>query len=136
MSISVATLITPDGIMSDPGGSPGAPLGGRTSGHGGRAVGMEDGYRLGRALDERVPPLARLTWQRSARIRPGRRDPYAAWMHAAAKPATSRTPSDADTSARADLRLFPAHGPRTDLELPDTEHIGPAVLTQYRRAAR
>ncbi|NUR05225.1 MAG: hypothetical protein HOY79_54600 [Streptomyces sp.] len=35
----------------------------------------------------------------------------------------------------AGRRLFPA-GPRADLELLDLEHIGPAVLARYRRAAR
>ncbi|MGP9022850.1 dihydrofolate reductase family protein [Streptomyces sp. BR1] len=33
----------------------------------------------------------------------------------------------------AGRRLFPVDGPPADLELLDVEHVGPGVLTRYRR---
>ncbi|RPE38623.1 dihydrofolate reductase [Streptomyces sp. Ag109_O5-1] len=188
MSVIVVELITLDGIVSDPDGSQGTPLGGWMFRYGGKAVGTEDRFRLGPALDEGVLLLGRVTWQLFARIWSGRQDPYAARMNAAAKLVASRTLTHADTSAwanskvldgdlvdavgrerrdvlvlgslgiadrlrTADLvdeyrlltfptvlgtgrRLFPASGRPADLELLDVAHVGPAVLTRYRRAAR
>src|SRR5690242_6400326 len=99
MSVIVVELITLDGIVSDPDGSQGTPLGGWMFRHGREAVGTEDRFRLGSALDEGVLLLGRVTWQLFARIWPGREDPFAARMNAAAKLVASHTMTDAETSA-------------------------------------
>ncbi|WP_225850887.1 hypothetical protein [Streptomyces sp. HPF1205] len=141
MSVIVVELITPDGIVSDPDGSHGTPPGGWMFRYGGKAVGTQDGLRLGPALEEGVLPLGRVTRPLFARTRPGRRDARAARMNAAAKPVASRTAAQADTSARAgstvpDGDLVGAGVRPADLELLHAAHVGPAVLTRYRGAAR
>ena len=156
MSVIVVELITLDGIVSDPDGSQGTPLGGWMFWYGGKAVGTEDRFRLGPALDEGVLLLGRVTRQLFARIWPGRQDPYAARMNAGAKLVASRALAHADISAWANSKvldgdLVDAVGRErrdvlvlgmvdrlrtADLELLDVAHVGPAVLTRYRRAAR
>ncbi|MBD0742712.1 dihydrofolate reductase family protein [Streptomyces sp. CBMA152] len=98
MSVIVVDLITLDGVVSDPDGSQGTPLGGWMFRHGGEAVGTEDRFRLGSALDEGVLLLGRVTWQLFAKIWPGREDPFARRMNAAAKLVASRTLTDLETS--------------------------------------
>ncbi|SEO29004.1 dihydrofolate reductase family protein [Actinacidiphila rubida] len=106
MIVNVVELITLDGIVSDPDGSQGTPLGGWRFRYGRKEVGTEDRLRLGPALDEGVLLLGRVTRQLFARIGPGRQDPRAARMCAAAKLVASRTLTDADASAWADSKVL------------------------------
>ncbi|MFE1751837.1 dihydrofolate reductase family protein [Streptomyces anandii] len=187
MSVIVIEFVTLDGIVSDPDGSAGTPLGGWAFRYGREAV-AGDKFRLGRTLDDGVLLLGRATWQLFSRLWPGRDDPFAARMNAVPKLVATRTLTGADTSAwansevldgdlvdavkrerrdvivtgslsvvgrlrAADLvdeyrlltfptvlgtgrRLFPADGPRAQLECLAAERVGSAVLTRYRRAAR
>jgi dihydrofolate reductase len=187
VSVIVIEFVTLDGIVSDPDGSAGTPLGGWAFRYGPEAV-AGDKFRLGRTLDEGVLLLGRATWQLFSRLWPGRDDPFAARMNAVPKLVASRTLTPTDLSAwsnsrlvegdlvdavkrerrdvvvtgslsvvdrlkAADLvdeyrllafptvlgtgrRLFPADGPRAELECVGAERVGAAVLTRYRRAAR
>ncbi|WP_181805619.1 dihydrofolate reductase family protein [Streptomyces shenzhenensis] len=187
MSVIVIEFITLDGIVSDPDGSAGTPLGGWAFRHGPEAV-AGDKFRLGRTLDDGVLLLGRATWQLFSRLWPGRDDPFAARMNAVPKLVASRTLTHPDTLVwrnsrildgdlvdavkrerrdvvvtgslsvvdrlrAADLvdeyrlltfptvlgtgrRLFPADGPRAELEYLAAEQVGAGVLTRYRKAAR
>ncbi|PAZ14218.1 riboflavin biosynthesis protein RibD [Streptomyces sp. SA15] len=105
MSVIVIEFITLDGIVSDPDGSAGTPLGGWAFRHGPEAV-AGDKFRLGRTLDEGVLLLGRATWQLFSRLWPGRDDPFAARMNAVPKLVASRTLTHADTSVWANSRLL------------------------------
>ncbi|MFF9815112.1 dihydrofolate reductase family protein [Streptomyces sp. NPDC014006] len=97
MSVIVIEFITLDGIVSDPDGSAGTPLGGWAFRYGPEAV-AGDKFRLGRTLDEGVLLLGRATWQLFSRLWPGRDDPFAARMNAVPKLVASRTLTHADAS--------------------------------------
>ncbi|WP_329331493.1 dihydrofolate reductase family protein [Streptomyces sp. NBC_00663] len=105
MSVIVIEFTTLDGIVSDPDGSAGTPLGGWAFRHGPQAV-AGDKFRLGRTLDEGVLLLGRATWQLFARLWPGRDDPFAARMNAVPKLVASRTLTDADLSAWSNSQLL------------------------------
>ncbi|MEU9240257.1 dihydrofolate reductase family protein [Streptomyces sp. NPDC048385] len=96
MSVIVIEFITLDGIVSDPDGSAGTPLGGWAFRHGPEAV-AGDKFRLGRALDDGVLLLGRATWQLFSRLWPGRDDPFAARMNTVPKLVASRTLTHPDT---------------------------------------
>ncbi|PBC77484.1 RibD domain-containing protein [Streptomyces sp. TLI_235] len=102
MSVIVIEFITLDGVVSDPDGSGGTPLGGWAFRYGREAV-AGDKFRLGSTLDEGVLLLGRRTWQLFSRLWPGRDDPFAARMNAVPKLVASRTLTD--TSAWANSRL-------------------------------
>ncbi|MFJ3339430.1 dihydrofolate reductase family protein [Streptomyces sp. NPDC086766] len=104
MSVIVIEFITLDGIVSDPDGSDGTPLGGWAFRHGPEAV-AGDKFRLGRTLDDGVLLLGRATWQLFSRLWPGRDDPFAARMNAMPKLVASRTLTDTDTSAWTNSRV-------------------------------
>ena len=103
MSVIVIEFITLDGIVSDPDGSDGTPVGGWAFRHGRETV-AGDKFRLGRTLDEGVMLLGRTTWEMFSRIWPGRDDPFSARMNAVPKLVASRTLTDA--SAWANSRLI------------------------------
>ncbi|MEW2127499.1 dihydrofolate reductase family protein [Streptomyces sp. NPDC007259] len=105
MSAIVIEFITLDGIVSDPDGSAGTPLGGWAFRYGPEAV-AGDKFRLGTTLDEGVLLLGRATWQLFSRIWPGRDDPFSARMNAVPKLVASRTLRADDTSAWANSRLL------------------------------
>lgn len=105
MSIIVIEFTTLDGVVSDPDGSDGTPLGGWAFRHGTESV-AGDKFRLGSTLDDGVLLLGRATWQLFARIWPGRDDPFAARMNAVPKLVASRTLTEADTSAWANSRIL------------------------------
>ncbi|MYS32562.1 RibD domain-containing protein [Streptomyces sp. KhCrAH-43] len=105
MSVIVIEFITLDGIVSDPDGSAGTPLGGWAFRYGPEAV-AGDKFRLGSALDEGVLLLGRATWQLFSRIWPGRDDPFAARMNAVPKLVASRSLHDTDMPAWANSRLL------------------------------
>ncbi len=96
VSVIVIEFITLDGIVSDPDGSAGTPLGGWAFRHGPEAV-AGDKFRLGRALDDGVLLLGRATWQLFSRLWPGRDDPFAARMNTVPKLVASRTLTHPDT---------------------------------------
>ena len=93
MSVIVIEFITLDGIVSDPDGSGGTPAGGWAFRHGPQTV-AGDKFRLGSVLDGGVMLLGRRTWELFSRLWPGRGDPFAARMNAAAKLVASRTLAD------------------------------------------
>ncbi|MEV6390572.1 dihydrofolate reductase family protein [Nocardia xishanensis] len=93
MSVVVIEFITLDGRASDPDGRAGTPHGGWAFRHGPEPV-AGDKFRLGNLLDEGVLLLGRRTWELFAEIWPGRDDPFAARMNAAAKLVASRTLTD------------------------------------------
>ncbi|MEU3842738.1 dihydrofolate reductase family protein [Streptomyces sp. NPDC028635] len=103
MSVIVIEFITLDGVVADPDGSAGTPLGGWAFRYGPEAVGG-DKFRLGRTLDDGVLLLGRATWQLFSRLWPGRGDPFAARMNAVPKLVASRTLTD--TSAWANSQLL------------------------------
>ena len=105
MSIIVIGFVTLDGIMSDPTGSEGTPLGGWALRHGREAI-DGDKFRLGRTLDDGVLLFGRTTWQIFSRLWPGREGPFAARMNAVPKLVASRTLSGADTAAWANSRIL------------------------------
>ncbi|MGV9560930.1 dihydrofolate reductase family protein [Streptomyces sp. NPDC003480] len=105
MSVIVIEFITLDGIVSDPDGSAGTPLGGWAFRHGPEAV-AGDKFRLGRTLDDGVLLLGRATWQLFSRLWPGRDEPFAARMNAVPKLVASRTLTHTDTSVWANSRLL------------------------------
>ncbi|MEU2626934.1 hypothetical protein [Kitasatospora sp. NPDC007106] len=74
MSVVVIEFITLDGVVSDPDGSGGTPLGGWAFRFGREAV-AGDKFRLGSTLDEGVMLFGRETWQLFSRLWPGRDDP-------------------------------------------------------------
>lgn len=93
MSITVIEFLTLDGRVTDPDGRAGTPHGGWAFRHGREAV-AGDKFRLGKLLDEGVMLLGRRTWEMFAGIWPGRDDPFATRMNAAAKLVASRTLTD------------------------------------------
>ncbi|MGC4951247.1 dihydrofolate reductase family protein [Streptomyces sp. DT224] len=105
MSVIVIEFITLDGIVSDPDGSVGTPLGGWAFRHGPETV-AGDKFRLGRTLDDGVLLLGRATWQLFSRLWPRRDDPFAARMNAVPKLVASRTLARADTSVWANSQLL------------------------------
>ncbi|MCQ4209881.1 dihydrofolate reductase family protein [Streptomyces longispororuber] len=105
MSVIVIEFITLDGIVSDPDGSAGTPLGGWAFRHGPDSVGG-DKFRLGSTLDDGVLLLGRTTWQLFSQLWPGRDDPFAARMNAASKVVASRTLTNADTMAWANSQVI------------------------------
>ncbi|MGW2825636.1 hypothetical protein ACWC24_32200 [Streptomyces sp. NPDC001443] len=110
MSGVVIEFITLDGIVSDPDGSAGTPLGGWAFRHGPEAV-AGDKFRLGSTLDDGVLLLGRGTWQLFSRL--------------LAFPTVLGTGH----------RLFPAGAPHTELRCLSAEQTG-AVLTRHVRPSR
>ena len=105
MSVIVIEFITLDGIVSDPDGSAGTPVGGWAFRHGPETV-AGDKFRLGSTLDDGVLLLGRSTWELFSRIWPGRADPFAARMNAAPKLVASRTLTGADAARWANSRVL------------------------------
>lgn len=182
MSVIVIEFITLDGVVSDPDGRAGTPLGGWAFRYGDGPV-AGDKFRLGESLDDGVMLLGRRTWQLFSQLWPARDNPFASRMNAASKLVATRTLTDASAwvnsrvidgdlidvvkrerrdvvitgslgivaqLAAADLvdeyrlitfptvlgdgvRLFPAGTPTVDLECLESEQIGAAVYTRYRR---
>jgi dihydrofolate reductase len=105
MSVIVIEFITLDGVVSDPDGSEGEPLGGWAFRYGPEAV-AGDKFRLGRTMDDGVLLLGRTTWELFSRIWPGRDEPFAHRMNAVPKLVASRTMTDAATSAWVNSQLL------------------------------
>ena len=103
MSVIVIEFITRDGVVSDPDGSAGTPLGGWAFRYGPEAV-AGDKFRLGRTLDDGVLLLGRVTWQLFSRLWPGRDDPFSARMNAVPKLVATRVLTD--TSAWANSQVI------------------------------
>ncbi len=104
MSVIVIEFVTLDGIVSDPDGSAGTPLGGWAFRYGPESV-AGDKFRLGRTLDDGVLLLGRATWQLFSRLWPGRDDDFAARMNAVPKLVASRTLTSKETSAWANSQV-------------------------------
>ncbi|MBO0853249.1 MAG: dihydrofolate reductase family protein [Nocardia sp.] len=103
MSVVVIEFITLDGRVSDPDGRAGTPYGGWAFRHGPEAI-AGDKFRLGSVLDEGVMLLGRRTWELFSGIWPGRDDPFAKRMNAAAKLVATQTLTD--VSAWKNSRLL------------------------------
>jgi dihydrofolate reductase len=108
VSVIVIEFVTLDGVVSDPDGSAGTPLGGWAFRHGPEAI-SGDKFRLGRTLDDGVLLLGRTTWQLFSRLWPGREDPFAARMNAVPKLVASHTLTEADTSAWVNSTVMKGH---------------------------
>ncbi|WP_460522246.1 dihydrofolate reductase family protein [Flindersiella endophytica] len=93
MSVIVIEFVTLDGIVTDPDGAGGTPLGGWAFRHGPATV-AGDKFQLGRTLDDGVMLLGRRSWELFSRIWPGRDEPFAARMNAVPKLVASRTLTD------------------------------------------
>jgi dihydrofolate reductase len=93
MSIIVIQFITLDGIVTDPDGRGGTPVGGWAFRHGPETV-AGDKFQLGSTLDNGVMLLGRTTWQLFSRLWPARDDPFSARMNAVPKLVASRTLTD------------------------------------------
>jgi dihydrofolate reductase len=98
VSVIVIEFITLDGVVSDPDGSAGTPLGGWAFRYGPEAV-SGDKFRLGRTLDDGVLMLGATTWQLFSRLWPGRDDPFSTRMNAVPKVVVSRSLTEQDVSA-------------------------------------
>jgi dihydrofolate reductase len=94
VSIIVIEFITLDGIVSDPDGSGGSPLGGWMFRYGTEGV-VNDPFRLGSTLDDGVLLLGRSTWQAFSRLWPTRTDEFSKRMNAVPKIVASRSLTDA-----------------------------------------
>jgi len=105
MSVVVIEFITLDGIVSDPDGSAGTPLGGWAFRDGPETI-AGDKFRLGSTLDDGVLLLGRATWELFSRLWPGRDNPFAARMNAVPKLVASRTLTGADTARWANSRVL------------------------------
>jgi dihydrofolate reductase len=103
MSVTVIEFTTLDGVVTDPDGSAGTPLGGWAFRYGPEAV-AGDKFRLGATLDDGVMLLGRATWQLFAKLWPHRDDPFSTRMNAVPKLVASRTLTD--TSAWQNSRLL------------------------------
>jgi dihydrofolate reductase len=101
--VIVIEFITLDGVVSDPDGSAGTPLGGWAFRHGPETV-AGDKFRLGRVLDDGVLLLGRRTWQLFSRLWPARDDPFSRRMNAVPKLVATRTLTD--VSAWANSRVI------------------------------
>jgi dihydrofolate reductase len=82
--VIVIEFVTLDGIVTDPDGSDHTAGGGWAFRHGPEAV-AGDKFALGAALDDGAMLLGRVTWEKFARIWPGRDDEFAARMNAVPK---------------------------------------------------
>ncbi|WP_042420851.1 dihydrofolate reductase family protein [Streptacidiphilus anmyonensis] len=111
MSVVVIEFTTLDGIVSDPDGRGGTPLGGWAFRYGPEAV-AGDKFRLGRTLDEGVLLLGRSTWELFSRIWPTRDTSFARRMNAVPKLVATRTLTEADMSAWGNSRIL--DGPLVD----------------------
>lgn len=105
MSVIVIEFITMDGVVSDPDGSAGTPLGGWAFRYGPEAV-AGDKFQLGPTLDEGVLLLGRVTWQLFSRLWPGRDDAFADRMNAVPKLVASSTLTATDMSVWANSNLM------------------------------
>ena len=126
MSVIVIQFITLDGIVTDPDGSGGTPVGGWAFRHGPETV-AGDKFRLGSALDDGVMLLGRRTWQLFSRLWPGRDDPFSARMNAVPKLVASRTLTDA--SAWVNSRVI-------DGDIIDAVKREPARCDHHRQPER
>jgi len=93
MSVIVIQFIALDGIVTDPDGSGGTPVGGWAFRHGPEAV-AGDKFQVGSIMDKGVLLLGRETWQLFSRIWPPRTDPFSARMNAIPKLVASSTLTD------------------------------------------
>jgi dihydrofolate reductase len=93
-------FITLDGIVTDPDGSGGTPVGGWAFRHGPGTV-AGDKFRLGSTLDDGVMLLGRATWRLFSRLWPERDDPFSARMNAVPKLVASRTLTDVSAWANS-----------------------------------
>jgi dihydrofolate reductase len=100
VSVIVIEFITLDGIVTDPDGSGGTPVGGWAFRHGRDEV-AGDMFRLGSVLDEGVLLLGRKTWELFSRIWPGRDDPFSARMNAVPKLVATSTMTGASAWANS-----------------------------------
>jgi dihydrofolate reductase len=103
VSVIIIEFITLDGIVSDPDGSEGTPMGGWAFQYGPETA-AGDKFRLGSTLDDGVLLLGRRTWKLFSQLWPGRVDAFAARMNAVPKLVASR--SLADVSAWGNSRVI------------------------------
>lgn len=89
----VIAFSTLDGIVEDPDGTTGTPVGGWAFRHGPEAV-AGDKFKLETALETGVLLLGRKTWQLFSRIWPGRNDGFSSAMNRIPKLVASRTLAD------------------------------------------
>jgi len=89
----VIEFSTLDGVIQDPDGSEGTPIGGWAFRHGPDAV-AGDKFRLGPLFDSGVMLLGRKTWELFSRIWPNRSDPFSMAMNRIPKLVATRTLTD------------------------------------------
>jgi dihydrofolate reductase len=88
--VIVIEFVSLDGVMHDPDGREGSPQGGWAFRYGPEAV-AGDPFGIGEVLDTGAVLLGRRTWERFAKIWPGRDDPFSAKWNAAPKLVVSRS---------------------------------------------
>jgi dihydrofolate reductase len=93
MSVIHLAFTTMDGVVTDPTGTGGTAGGGWLLRYGREAI-AGDRFHLGQSLDDGVMLYGRATWEQFSRLWPGRDDPFAVRMNAAAKLVASRTLTD------------------------------------------
>ena len=93
--VIVVEFVSLDGVMHDPDGSDGSPLGGWAFRYGPEPV-AGDKFRLGEVMDTGAMLLGRRTWQLFAKLWPSRDDPFSAKMNAMTKLVASRSLDHAD----------------------------------------
>jgi dihydrofolate reductase len=92
-NVTVVEFITLDGVIEDPDGGDGTGFGGWAFRFGPETV-AGDKFRLGQALEEASLLVGRATWEKFARIWPGRDDPFADIMNRIPKLVASRSLTD------------------------------------------
>jgi dihydrofolate reductase len=88
--VIVIEFVTLDGVLEDPDGGDGTAFGGWAFRYGPETV-AGDKFRLGSMLDTGTLLLGRVTWERFARIWPGRDDAFAEVMNRIPKLVASRS---------------------------------------------
>jgi dihydrofolate reductase len=101
-SVYVIEFVTLDGVVEDPDGSGGTPMGGWMFRHGNDPV-AGDKFGMGSVLDTAVMLLGRNTWQLFAKIWPNRTDEFSTALNTMPKLVASRSLTSTDAWQNSSL---------------------------------
>jgi dihydrofolate reductase len=132
VSVIVIQFVTLDGVIEDPDGRAGTPVGGWAFRHGPQAV-VGDSFRLGPVLDNGVLLLGRATWEHFSRLWPHRDDPFSARMNAVPKLVASGKATD--VSAWQNSRVVHDAAQAVQEEDRDVTVMGSWSIVQTLRSA-
>ena len=126
--VIVIQFVTLDGVVSDPDGGSGTSYGGWAFKYGSGPV-SDDKFRLGSRMTDGVQLYGRRTWERFARLWPGRDTDYARVMNTVPKRVATRTGIDAAAwSNSAAIEGDPLHWVKDERARRDVVVIGSLSL--------